>query len=69
MPEALNPELIKLQVTNPEQSSPKGLFVPVVLLPSADTVYLYNAVKYIIKNLKKAYSSYCHIVYFACMND
>ena len=39
MLDALNPELIKLQVTKPEQSSPKGLFVPVVLLPSADTVF------------------------------
>ena len=39
MLDALNPELIKLQVTKPEQSGPKGLFVPVVLLPSADTVF------------------------------
>ena len=39
MADAENPELIKLQVTNPEQSSPNGRFVPVVLLPSADTVF------------------------------
>lgn len=39
MADAENPELIKLQVTKPEQSSPNGRFVPVVLLPSADTVF------------------------------